>query len=176
MKRIGILIMILGLTSMFFASDIFFGVGADLYGVTVSLDEFELDELEINFDDFSGASVFTQVDLAFFTAQFLVGRYDNFTGDFYQFARPKVSLGVNFKIPILIFYLKGQVLSPLPKLLDYAKGFIDFADLYLLTRFGVGMKLSKFFVEAGMSSGSFVANLNRFNPFEVPYVSFGVAF
>ncbi|ACR80016.1 hypothetical protein [Kosmotoga olearia] len=176
MKKVGLLLVILSLVSFIFAGDLFLGVGADLYGVTVSLDDFELDELEVDFEDFSGASVFAQVDLSIFTAQFLLGRYDNSTGEFYQYANPKAALGINLKLPIWIFYLRGQVVSPLSMLENLAKGFINYTDLYLITRLGVGARLSNFFAEVGMSAGSYVAYLNTFNPFDVPYVLIGVAF
>ncbi|AKI96601.1 hypothetical protein [Kosmotoga pacifica] len=165
MRKVVFVLMLLGLSTVFFARGLFVGVGGDFYG-----------DFTVNPPVISSAEVYGQVDLSLFTVQLPVGYYDFATDVFEQYEQPDVFLGINLKLPVWLLYLRGQVTTPFSVIKDYVKGNISFADCYFATKLGIGTKLAFFFVEAGMDAGTYVADIELFNPFMFPYVMFGLAF
>ncbi|OAA31811.1 hypothetical protein AT15_02995 [Kosmotoga arenicorallina S304] len=165
MKKLLLVMMIIGISTLFLANGLFAGIGGTFFG-----------DFSTNPPTLEGAEIYGQVDLSIFTLQLPIGYYDIASDVFDQYSEPDMFLGLNLKLPVWFLYLRGQVTSPLSNIQAYVNGEIGEDQIYLLTKLGIGARIAFFFVEAGMDGATYISDINMFNPFMFPYVMAGVAF
>ena len=165
MRKLFLVLMIIGISTLFLAKGLFVGIGGDFYG------DFYADPPTIE-----GVKIYGQLDLSLFTLQLPMGYYDVATDVFEQYSEPDVFLGINLKLPIWFLYLRGQITSPFSDIKDFINGDIESDQLFLFTKLGIGAKLAFFFVEAGMDGSTYISDIDTFSPFMFPYVMAGIAF
>jgi len=165
MRKLLLVLMIIGISTLFLAKGLFVGIGGDFYG------DFYADPPTIE-----GAEIYGQLDLSLFTLQLPMGYYDVATDVFEQYSEPDVFLGINLKLPIWFLYLRGQITSPFNVIKACINEDIVIDDLALFTKLGIGAKLSFFFIEAGMNGATSIGDIDTFSPFMFPYVMAGIAF
>ena len=164
MRKILLLIVVLLAAASFFALTLNFGAGGD----------FEKDAT----GTYENTSIYTQIDISWFTAVLNIGDYGFSEKEFVPLNPPELSVGFNFRIPFWVLYAKTQLTVPVTDLANLLEDSDTLGNLTLHTRLSLGFKYNPFFVEAGASAvlTPFAGENSEWPNGVLPFVLLGLTF
>jgi len=164
MKK-GILIgVLLTLASVFFAGNLYVGLGAVVDG------DFNVEPPVIY-----STNIFGQVDFSIITAEAYLGYVDPETKEFYSYDTPDLYVGLNLKPTLGVFFGRLQVTVPVHEL-ELLTDDTYAGPFFVKARLGLGVNLALFFIETGVEAFVDIPADPGYEPVPFYYAMLGLSF